>query len=158
MTTRKAIATAAISALVAGGGGAALAGQGKHGGQGGAKVKRSHIKRVDRHAIKQGLNRAGHAIHSESVVPAKDGTFSTFTFDRGTVTEVSGDQLSVKEGTKTATYKTVTLTIPADANIHVNGPKATLADVKAGQKVIVLQGPNHTLVAAHGPKPAPATP
>lgn len=165
MSTRRAIVAATISAMVAAGGGAALAQPGGHAGHKGSQGNRAkrgltHVKRLDRRAVKRGMRFAGRAIHSETVVPTKDGTFATATFDRGTVTGVAGDQLSLKEGTKTATYKTVALTVSADAKVVVNGKKATLADVKADQLAIVLQGPKNTLVLAHDahPAPTPATP
>jgi sarcosine oxidase gamma subunit len=66
---------------------------------------------------------------------------------------VEGQQLTLREGTKTATYKTVTLTIPNDAKVRVNGRAASLADVQPDQRAVVVQGPNVTRVfaaARHG--------
>jgi hypothetical protein len=80
------------------------------------------------------------AVHGDLVVPTKSG-FVTVTFDRGTIQTVTGNQLTIVEGTKTATYKTVTLTIPSDARVRVDGKKASVADLKAGQRVLVVQGP-----------------
>lgn len=101
-----------------------------------------------------GLKRAAfavrRAVHAEAVVPKADGTFATLTFDRGKVESVSGQELKITEGTAKATYKTVTLTIPAGARVRVNGKRATLSDVKAGQRVQVAQTPKATLVAARG--------
>jgi hypothetical protein len=91
---------------------------------------------------------AARAVHGDVVVPSKGG-FVTVTFDRGIVQSVSGQQLTLKEGTKKATYKTVTLTIPAGARIRDNRHTATLADVKAGQRVLVVQAPTRTYVVAH---------
>jgi hypothetical protein len=88
-----------------------------------------------------------HAVHGDLVVPTKNG-FATITFDRGVVQSVSGQQLTLKEGKKKATYKTVTLTIPANARVRDNGSKATLADVKVGQRALVVQGPKQVLVRA----------
>ena len=88
-----------------------------------------------------------HAVHGDVVVSTKNG-FATITFDRGVVQSVSGHQLTLKEGKKKATYKTVTLTIPTNARVRDNGKQATLADVKVGQKAVVVQGPNHVLVRA----------
>jgi hypothetical protein len=88
-----------------------------------------------------------HAVHGSLVVPTKSG-FATITFDRGVVQSVSGQQLTLKEGKKNATYKTITLTIPTNARVRDNGKQATLADVKVGQKAVVVQGPNHVLVRA----------
>jgi hypothetical protein len=77
-------------------------------------------------------------VHSESVFAARDGSFKTITMDRGEVVSVSGDQLTLREGTKTATYKTVTLTVPADK----------LTGVTAGEKAVVVQSPKGVFVSA----------
>jgi hypothetical protein len=92
---------------------------------------------------------AGPPVHSDSVVPNEKGGFDTITMDRGRFSSLSGDQLTITEGSKTATYKTVTLTIPSDATVRRNGEVAKLSDLKAGDTVLVLQGPKGTLVAAH---------
>lgn len=78
-------------------------------------------------------------VHSESVFPARDGSFKTITMDRGEVTAVSGDQLTLREGTKNATYKTETFTVPADQ----------LQGVDVGEKAVVVQSPKGTFVKAH---------
>jgi hypothetical protein len=135
MSTRKTIAIATASALVAGGGSAALAAGSHH-------AKRHFLRNHPRLA---GLARA---VHADAVVPTKTG-FATITLDRGKVTAVSGDQLTLQEGTATRTYKTVTLTIPANASVRDNGRRATLADVKPGQHAVVAQLPQRTLVRAH---------
>jgi hypothetical protein len=93
------------------------------------------------------------AVHGDVVVPTKSG-FATVTFDRGLVQSVNGQQLMLTEGTKKATYKTVTLTIPATAHVRDNGSKATLADLKSGQRAIVVQGPKRTLVVARDKRTA----
>ena len=65
-----------------------------------------------------GLRRfAARAVHGDVVVRTKSG-FATVTFDRGTVDSVSGQQLTIAEGTKKASYKTVTVTIPAGAVVR----------------------------------------
>ncbi|MCW3064178.1 MAG: hypothetical protein JWN32_1350, partial [Solirubrobacterales bacterium] len=91
----------------------------------------------------------GFAVHAEEVVLNKAGTaFITQTEDSGTVSSVSGDQLAIKEGTKTVTYKTVTLTIPSGAGVYRNGAKATLPDLKTGDQVRVTQSSDGTTVFA----------
>lgn len=100
--------------------------------------------------IRRGLLSVRRAVHAEAVVPKADGTFATWTYDRGKVLSVSGSDLTITEGTAKATYKTVTLTIPSGARVRVNGRKADLSALKAGQKVQVVQTPKLTLVAAHG--------
>jgi hypothetical protein len=69
--------------------------------------------------------------------------------DRGSFSSLSGDQLTITEGTKSATYKTVTLTIPSGATVRRNEAQAQLSDLKAGDEVNVLQGPKSTVVIAN---------
>ncbi|MGI8505333.1 MAG: hypothetical protein ACR2MK_00760 [Solirubrobacteraceae bacterium] len=102
----------------------------------------------------RGLRRlAKRAVHGNLVVASKQG-FVTVTFDRGKVDSVSGQQLTITEGTKRAAYKTVTLTIPAGARVRDDRQKATLSQLKPGQRVLVVQAPKRTLVVAHTPKHA----
>ncbi len=100
---------------------------------------------------KAALRRLGRAVQGSAVVRTKAG-FSTVTFERGKVDSVSGRQLTITEGTATASYKTVTLTIPADAVVRDDHTAGTLSDVKAGQRVLVLTAPNRTYVIARTPK------
>ena len=92
-----------------------------------------------------------HAVHGQVVVATPRG-FQTITFDRGFVQSVNGQQLTLKEGTKKATYKTVTLTIPGTARVRDNGHLASLGDVKPGQRAIVVQAPLRTIVIARTPR------
>jgi hypothetical protein len=94
---------------------------------------------------------ARRAVQGDLVVATKTG-FTTVTFNRGFVDSVNGNQLTIREGTKKATYKTVTLTIPAGATVRDNGRTATLSQLTQGQRVGVLQGPKRTLVVARTPK------
>lgn len=104
--------------------------------------------------FKLGLDAAGPPVHSDTVVPNQKGGFDTITMDRGTYSSLSGDQLTITEGTKTATYKTVTLTIPANATVRRNDQTAHLSDIKSGDTVMVAQTPQGTVVdvrdAQHG--------
>ncbi|MDQ2761049.1 MAG: hypothetical protein M3Y17_11655 [Actinomycetota bacterium] len=93
------------------------------------------------------------AVHADLVVHAKNG-FVTVTVDRGVVQSVSGQQLTIAEGTKKATYKTVTITIPANARVRDNRQKAALAAVKPGQRATVVQGLKRTIVVARTPRTA----
>jgi hypothetical protein len=92
---------------------------------------------------------AGPPVHANAVVPNDKGGFDAVTMDRGSFSSLSGDQLTITEGTKTATYKTVTLTIPSGATVRRNGEQAQLSDLKAGDEVLVVQSPNGTVVGAH---------
>ena len=80
-----------------------------------------------------------------SVIPNKEGTaFDTVTLDGGTVQSVSGQELTIDEGTKTLTYKTVTLTIPAGATVHRDGKTAQLGDLQKGDHAIVVANSDGT--------------
>ena len=98
---------------------------------------------------------------------AKDG-FITVTDDDGIVESVSGDQLTIKEGTKTLTYKTVTLTIPSGAKVKRNfadcaaerpqarRPRARLPVVGRDHRVRRRRRPQAEVQARQGrPRPAP---
>lgn len=87
------------------------------------------------------------AVQGEFVIHTKKG-FETVSFERGFVQSVSGDALTLREGTKKATYKTVTITIPSGARVRNNGQASTLSSLTAGEHVGVLQGPAHTWVVA----------
>ena len=94
---------------------------------------------------------AWRAVHADLIVATKNG-FATVTVDRGFVQLVDGRQLAIREGTKKATYRTVTLTIPSTAKVRDNGHPSTLTSLRIGQRVTVVQGPKRTWVVAHTPK------
>ena len=102
-------------------------------------------------AAGRGLRRLTRAVQGSAVVHTKNG-FATVTFQRGKVDAVSGQRLTITEGTRRATYKTVTVTIPANAVVRDDRHKASLSDVKAGQRVLVLQSPKRTYVIARTPR------
>jgi hypothetical protein len=104
----------------------------------------------------------GGAVHSVSVVPDKAGTsFITLTTDRGTVKSVdsAGATITIAEGTKSATYKTLTLTVPSGAKVIRDGKTASLDEIKAEDNVSVSSSTEGTTVFAmdssfrpeHGP-------
>lgn len=117
---------------------------------GGAAKGSSATKRADRGGVRRFAERA---VSGDVVVRTKTG-FATVSFERGTVQSVSGQQLTITEGTAKATYKTVTLTIPANARVRDDRQKATLSDVKAGQRVLVLTAPKQTFVIARSARTA----
>jgi hypothetical protein len=94
----------------------------------------------------------GHGgVHSESVVPNKEGTaFITVTTDSGKVQSVdaSAGTLTIVEGTKTLTYKTVTLTIPSGATIMLDGKSSSLSAIAAEDHVTVSSSSEGTTVFA----------
>jgi hypothetical protein len=88
-------------------------------------------------------------VHSELVVPNQAGNgFDTITSDRGSFQSLAGDQLTITEGTKTAAYKTLTLTIPSDATVYRNDAQAKLTDLQSGDEVMVTKAPSGTTVSA----------
>jgi hypothetical protein len=86
-------------------------------------------------------------VQASLVVATKSG-FATVTVERGFVQSVSGQQLTIREGTKKATYKTVTLTIPSNATVRDNRQSSALSALSAGQRVAVVQAPQRTWVIA----------
>jgi hypothetical protein len=141
----------AVGAVCALAGGAA--------GIAGSSASSSHSARAAGAAIAEGPgpllelgpleDAAGPPVHSDTVVPNQKGGFDTITMDRGSFSSLSGDQLTITEGTKSATYKTLTLTIPSSATVRRNGEAAHLSDLKAGDTVRVAQSPKGTAVVAH---------
>jgi hypothetical protein len=94
---------------------------------------------------------ARRAVQGSIVVATKTG-FATVTFERGTVQGVSGQQLTLRVSTKKRTYQTETVTIPTNAVVRDDGQKATLSEVKAGERAIVVHGPKRWFVLAHNPR------
>ncbi len=78
--------------------------------------------------------------------------WATVSFERGSVVSLSGRQLTLREGTKAAAYRTVTLTIPTGAAVRVNRRPGTLAQLTPGQRALVVTLPQRTLVVAHTPR------
>ena len=101
----------------------------------------------------------GPPVHVEAVVLNKAGDkFITATSDNGKVKSVSGNDLTITEGTKTVTYKDVTLTIPSDAKIRRNFDDAQLSDLKEGDFVHVDSSADGTFVFAVDPNAVPPRP
>jgi hypothetical protein len=139
------VVAASCAALGAGAGAIASAGAATtHSGTSAAKAagRLGTLRRVARRAV-----------DGDVVVHTQTG-FGTVTFHRGTVTSVSGRQLALTEGTAKASYKTVTLTIPAGATVRDDGHKASLSDVTSHQRVLVLVAPHRTYVIARTPRAA----
>jgi hypothetical protein len=135
----------AVACAAAGAAVSAIASAGAKSGAGGQP--RFGHGRAGRLGARKLLRRA---VHGQIVVATRMG-FRTITFDRGSVQSVGGRQLTLKEGTKRATYKTVTLTIPAAARVRDDRHLASLSDVKKGQRALVIQAPMRTLVIARTP-------
>ena len=95
------------------------------------------------------MGAGGPPIHAEAVVPNQAGTgFDTVTTDSGKFKSLSGNQLTITEGTDTTVYKDVTITIPDGSKVYRNHNAAQLSDLKDGDRVHVIQAPSGTFVAA----------
>jgi hypothetical protein len=91
----------------------------------------------------------GPPVHAETIVPnAKGDSFNTVTMDNGKLKSVAGTKVTLTEGTDKATYGTPTIDVGSDARVFRNHAKATLGDLKEGDFVHVLKGPQGTLVVA----------
>ena len=134
----------AVSCLALGAGASAIASAGAATG-GSAHTARAH--RAGPLAA-HGRRLLARAVQATAVVWTPQG-YRTISFERGRVVAVGGQQLTIAEGTRHSTYKTVSLTIPANAVVRENGERSSLSHVSAGQRVIVIQGPKRTLVIAH---------
>jgi hypothetical protein len=151
MSTRNLIRTCAVGLTCAGvGAGAGILGS--------ASAATSSTTPNAAHPARAGLVRRAalrRAVHAEIVVPTAGGGFATVTYDRGSVESVAGTQLTVREGTTSATYRSVTLTIPSSAIVRLDRVTAQLSQLQAGDRVRVFAGPKHTLVSASD-TPAPS--
>ncbi len=145
MTPRLRLVSVGLACAVLGvGGGAVLNATARDGG--------GHAARGDLAGGQHGKHGAGrllrHVVHGDLVV-GHGKTFGNVTIDRGKVVSMTSSSVTIAEGTRKASYKTVTLPIPANARIRDNHKKATLADLKAGQRIMVVKLPKRTLVRAH---------
>jgi hypothetical protein len=105
------------------------------------------------HGRAGGLARLRRAVSITAVVPDGKGKFATLSITRGVLVSASANALTLREGTRRATYKTVTLTLPASTTVRLSRSPSSLAALSAGERVLVVQGPHRTLVSAH-PKAA----
>jgi hypothetical protein len=95
------------------------------------------------------MGAGGPPVHSEAVVPNQAGTgFDTVTMDNGKFKSLSGNQLTITEGTDTTVYKDVTIAVPDGSKVYRNRNAAQLSDLKDGDHVRVMQSPSGTFVAA----------
>ena len=72
------------------------------------------------------------------------------TTDSGIVksVEASAGKLTIEEGTSTVTYKTVTLSIPSEAKVILDGKTSSLSSLAAGDHVMVSSSSEGTIVFA----------
>ncbi len=138
----------AITCLAIGAGASVITSAGAATGSGATRAAKHH-----RGGALKARRLLGRSVHGDLVVATKSG-FATITLDRGVVQSVNGQSLTLTEGTRKQAYKTVTLTIPANARVRDDRHNATLADLKPGQRVMVVQAPHRALVVARPPRTA----
>ena len=97
---------------------------------------------------KGGLARLKRAVSITAVLPGRDGKFSTVSIDRGTLTSIDGQDLTLREGTRRATYKTVSIAVGTEATVRLSRQPSTLGALVAGDRVTVVKAPHKTAVAA----------
>jgi hypothetical protein len=98
-----------------------------------------------------GRGPGGGAVHSVDVVLNKaKSAYITQTTDDGTVESVdsSGGSITLLEGTKAVSYKTVTVTAPSGATVTLDGKSSTLSAVVAGDRVSISSSSDGTDVIA----------
>lgn len=135
----------ALSCTAIGAGASLVANAGAAASAGSAGATHRTVERIRGLGTRALLRRA---VEGDVVVATKRGKFATVTFARGTVASLSGQQLTIAEGTKKATYRTVTLTIPTTARVRVDRRLGALSSLTPGQRVIVIQTPERTRVLA----------
>lgn len=119
----------------------------------GAKTNHS----ASAHSAKAARRQAGRlsrAVSLTAVVPSGHGHFATLSIERGTLTSVSGQTLTLREGTVRADYKTVTVTLPSTAVVRLSGAPSSLTALSPGERVAIVQGPRKTTVVARPPRSA----
>ena len=139
------IVLVALSCVALGAGASAIA-------SAGAATSTRAATGAHQHLRGHGLKRWGaRAVEANVVVATKHG-FATVSFDRGKVDSVKGQQLTITEGTRKESYKTVTLTIPPGSRVRDNHRPSTLSSLAPGRRVIVVKAPKRTFVIAHSAK------
>lgn len=126
------------------------AGAGILGSAGAKEGARPHGARHAQHAHGY-AHRLARAVHAEAVVPTQQG-FRTITLDRGFLTARDGAKLTLRQGTRTQTWRTQTFTVPADAKVRRDRAPATLDALQTGDVVRIVAGAKRTRVLAHAPK------
>lgn len=116
-----------------------------------AKAKKQAQRRVFRGGPGGiGFGPGGPALHAEAVVPKADGTgFDTIVTDAGTLLSVDGNTVHLKQATDKATYKDdAAIDVGTSPQVIRNHEQAKLSDLKAGDHVRVIKGPQETVVIA----------
>jgi hypothetical protein len=152
ISSRPAVLAVGAVCAAAGAGAGAIATADASGGTATAAQARTHqVSHAGhrRRARRRGLVR--RVVHGTVVLHTREG-FQTATINRGSVDSVSGATLTMTDGTRTASYDTQTLTIPASATVRNDRRAASLSALHAGERVLVLQLPTRTIVVAREAK------
>jgi hypothetical protein len=138
---------AAVGALAGIAGSAAAPSKSSKGSKSAQAQKKALVQkaRALKRAFRAGIGGPGFLggpVHAEAVVPNQDGTgFVTVTTDTGTLNEVDGTTVHLKQATDKATYKNdAAIDVGSDAKVIRNGADAKLSDLKAGDHVRVIKG------------------
>jgi hypothetical protein len=152
ISSRPAVLAVGAVCAAAGAGAGAIATADASGGTATAAQARTHqVSHAGhrRRARRRGLVR--RVVHGTVVLHTREGC-QTATINRGSVDSVSGATLTMTDGTRTASYDTQTLTIPASATVRNDRRAASLSALHAGERVLVLQLPTRTIVVAREAK------
>lgn len=89
-------------------------------------------------------------VHAEGTMTYLDGSTRQFTADAGEVSGTSGGAITLKQ----ADGKTVTATVGAAACVRNNGGPATLTDLTAGERALVVQENGAVVAVRAGTRPS----
>jgi hypothetical protein len=115
-----------------------------------AKAK-SHVRHGFRRGPmgRAGMGLGGPPVHADLVVPNQNGDgFDKVTMDSGKLKAIDGSSLTVTEGTDKANYREPTIDVGASPKVVRNHQAAALGDLKVGDFVHIVQGPQGTFVMA----------
>jgi hypothetical protein len=106
-----------------------------------------------------GFGPLGRVIHEVTVVPNATGGFDTLTIDSGKLTTIAGDNLTVAEGTRSASYANPTITVPDGSTVFLDGRHSSLGALATTDRVTIVQDSDGTTtVFAQSPPPPRVSP
>ncbi len=114
----------------------------------GANAKHTSVSSATGKRPRGELARLRRAVSITAVVPDGKGTFAPLSIERGTLVAVTGNSISLREGNARASYKTVSISLPSDTVVRLARKPASLSALSAGERIVVVQGPTRTTVAA----------
>lgn len=90
-------------------------------------------------------------VQAELVVATPHG-FVHVSVVRGMVKSISGHQLTLLVGTRRASYRTITVTLPSRTRVRDDHRSASLSQIRRGQRALVIRAPDRALVLARTPR------